>query len=154
MKRILAILFVILMITLPVFGQDDSTAVPTDEPAATLEAAATAEPTEEAVSGVVINNTTTTAPAPAENNTVVLVLALMNLAQMGIILAQAIMNNGSVSKKTVDAFFAGLKGLAKTTAWDGDEKLVDAGEKVTYALLGERIVPESPTTPGGISPQG
>jgi hypothetical protein len=146
-KLILVLLALIFLLALPMVAtaQDEATAEPT--------AAVTAEATQEAPGGVVINNNTTSTPASSDN-TVVIILALMNVGQMGIILAQAIMNNGSVSKKTVDSFFAGLKGLAKMTAWDGDEKLVEAGEKVTNALLGERIVVETTASPGGISPQG
>jgi hypothetical protein len=144
MKKLILAILILLLLAIPAYAQD-STAEPT--------AAVTAEATQEAPGGVVINNNTTSTPASSDN-TVVIILALMNVGQMGIILAQAIMNNGSVSKKTVDSFFAGLKGLAKMTAWDGDEKLVEAGEKVTNALLGERIVVETTASPGGISPQG
>lgn len=82
---------------------------------------------------------------PSSNpDTVVIVLMIMNVIQSGIILVQAIMNNGSISRKSVDTFFTGLKGLAKITAWDGDDKIVDGGEKVTNALLGDRIKDDAP----------
>lgn len=147
MKRILAILMFALFLfaASAVFAQD-VTAEPT--------AAATTEATQEATGGVVINNNTTSTPASSDNSTVVIILALMNVGQMGIILAQAIMNNGSVSKKTVDTFFTGLKGLAKLSAWEGDDQLVAGGEKVTLALLGDRIVAETAPAAGGVSPQG
>ena len=155
MKRVIAILMMFLFIgILPVMAQSEGTL--SVEPVATTEAAATVEATAPAETGgnVVINvdadNDTenTTTPPPAGDSTIVIVLALMNVGQMGIILAQAIMNNGSVSKKTIDTFFGGLKGLTRLTAWDGDEKIVEAGEKVTVALLGDRIKTEvSGTTP-------
>lgn len=50
MKRILLALLFALIFILPVFGQDDATAVPTDEPVATQEATALEEPTSELAS--------------------------------------------------------------------------------------------------------
>jgi hypothetical protein len=143
-SKLVILLLALLLVIAPAAAQNDDLTI---EPVATE--AATVEATQEA-GGIVINVDAPATPAPAttENSTIMIVLALMNVGQMGIILAQAIMNNGSVSKKTIDTFFAGLKGLTKLTAWDGDEKLVEAGEKVTVALLGDRIVEDKPAPAG------
>lgn len=133
---------------IPVMAQDSSNSNPPGSEATQsfVVPVTEAEATVEAIATQPVTAVDTPAAQPPlvvveSNNFAVVVLLISNVISYGIILLQAIMQNGSVNRKTIDALFGGLKGLAKITPGDADDRLVAGAEAGANALLGGRIEP-------------
>lgn len=150
MKTYALLIVLVLLLAGSALAQDA-----TSEPVVTAEptAAATVEVIETEAAPVTINIEAPDTPAaPADTgNFTEIVLLISNVIAYGIILAQSVMQNGSVNRKTLDSFFAGLKGLGKFIPGENDDKLFSGAEAAVNTFLGERPPNEAQTQSTGTS---